>query len=456
MRRRGGSGCGGRRVAAARPVRAPGGVAVALALGLAVALAGAGPARARDVGGASRPRPPFVRVASPARTASLAPGLATAPDGAVWLSWVERDGDGHALRIAPLTGGAGGAGPAPGAASPRFGRVRTVARGADWFVNWADRPGLAVGSRGRMLAWWLRRRAGGDYAYDVRLALSSDGGWTWGDPWTPHADGTPTEHGFVSARPDGDGFVVAWLDGRAWHGPDASRETAVRAARVDDAGRLHGQTVVDARTCDCCPTALVQAPDGTMLLAWRDRSADEVRAIALAARRAGRWSEPAAFPDDTWRIAGCPVNGPALARSGPVVAAVWFTMRGDTAPTVWWRRVRSERDVGPPVRLDGGDPLGRVDVVGLGDGSFVASWIERDATGGGVVAVRRVGADGSLGAPLRAVAVSLERASGYPRLAVSGERLLLAWTDAAAGRVRVAAAPLAKLPAADSSPPGSP
>ena len=56
----------------------------------------------------------------------------------------------------------------------------------------------------------------GTYAYDVRLAYSKDEGRSWSPSFTPHTDGTRTEHGFASLfEMPGAGLRLVWLDGRA-------------------------------------------------------------------------------------------------------------------------------------------------------------------------------------------------------------------------------------------------
>ncbi len=55
------------------------------------------------------------------------------------------------------------------------------------------------------------------------------------------------------------------------------------------------------------------------VVAYRDRSVDEVRDIAVVRRVNGTWTTPAVVHDDHWQIAACPVNGPALASRGDTV-----------------------------------------------------------------------------------------------------------------------------------------
>src|SRR5439155_963754 len=110
-----------------------------------------------------------------------------------------------------------------------------------------------------------------------------------------------------------------------------------------------------------------------VLVAYRDRGAEEVRDIFVTRREGGRWSPPRAVHADHWRIAGCPVNGPALDARGSHVAIAWYTAAADT-PRVY---VAFSEDAGAhfgtPARIDDGNPLGRVHLALLADGSALAT-----------------------------------------------------------------------------------
>ena len=41
----------------------------------------------------------------------------------------------------------------------------------------------------------------------------------------------------------------------------------------------------------------------------------------------GKWLAPQSVFNDNWKIAACPVNGPALAAHGRNVAMTWFTVK---------------------------------------------------------------------------------------------------------------------------------
>lgn len=355
-------------------------------------------------------------VETPAARGSGEPNLAVGDDGRVYLSWIEpAGGDGHALRFSHWEG-EGWSGP------------RTVASGSNWFVNWADFPSVAALEDGTLAAHWLAKVGEGTYAYAVYLSVSGDGGETWSDPAIPHADGTKTEHGFVTLVPlRGGRFALIWLDGREMISGGRGAMT-LRHALLGRDGRVGPETLVDDRVCDCCATDAVRLGEEDLLVAYRDRSEAEIRDISLVRRVEDRWSAPRSIHDDGWEIPGCPVNGPALAGSGDEVAAAWFTLGTEQKPRVVVAFSKDGgRTFGGPVPVDGGRPLGRVDLVSLPDGSVLVSWLEESETAA-EIRVRRVGSSGEP-APHRVIARTDDsRAAGFPRMVPWGEKAILAWT----------------------------
>ena len=341
----------------------------------------------------------------------------------MWLSWLEpRVSGGHALRAARLD-------------NVGWRPPITIAQGDSFFVNGYDAPALLVHAGGRLVAQfgWKGSEPG---AHEVRLTQSRDGGATWSAPQVPHRDGTPTEHGFVSLIAAGDGTRAVWLDGRKavrdtgsgrTIAPEGMYETTLRTTVLNAAGALEPEWELDARVCDCCQTAAAVTAAGP-IIAYRGRGADEIRDIQVTRMEGGRWSVPVALHADGWKIAGCPVNGPSLAAAGNRVAAAWFTQANDRPRVL----VSFSDDGGArftaPVGVDGGHPLGRVQVRLLAGGDALVAWLE--GQGSDVrFQVRRFGATGVTGPPLT-VAHTTQRGSGLPRLVVAGEQAVLAWTEA--------------------------
>jgi len=372
-----------------------------------------------------------VELTSPAGEGSGEPFLSSAGD-IVFLSWLERTGaDTHELRFARFDGAEWGA-PTVIASSDRF------------LVNWADFPSVQPGSDGSLWAHWLYRGSLGGYDYSIRITSSRDGGATWSEPWTPHEDGTPTEHGFVSAVEFAGAQGFLWLDGRRHvagpGGEEPTRETALYFRAAGGGGAAGPETLVDPRVCDCCQTDLAVTSAGPVAV-YRDRSPEEVRDIRVARYREGAWREGDLVHEDGWETAACPVNGPAVAARGADVAVAWFT-GAEGIPRVQVAFSDDDaQEFGQPEVVDDGNPAGRVDVVMLEDGSALVSWLERTGGERAEVRVRRVEANGRRGESLSVSTSSGERASGFPRLAGGdGAPLIVAWTDVSelAPRVRVA------------------
>lgn len=361
---------------------------------------------------------------SPAGAASGEPSLAVSPDGAVYLSWFEERGDGHALRVARLQDDA-------------WGEAGTIAEGDSFFVNWADFPTVLALGDGRLAAHYPWMNGEGTFAYDVVIRFSEDDGASWGPPIRPHTDGTATEHGFVSMLPAEDGLRAVWLDGRKGAGLSAAQgddhghggEMTLRSARVAPDGKLSEEVLLDDRVCECCQTSAVTTEQG-VLVSYRDRSSDEVRDIHTVRLEASGWSEPHPLHVDGWRIPGCPVNGAALDAGGDVVVAAWYTAVADSPIVRSMFSADAGRTFGPPVHVDDGLPLGRLDTVLLEDGSAVVSWLET-VEDGAAVRLRHVAPE-KRGEALTLDHVSASRASGVPRLARSGDSLIAAWTQVGA------------------------
>lgn len=357
---------------------------------------------------------------SPAPAGSREPTLAAMPDGRVAMSWLEpAGGERMALRFAIYNG-------------KEWAKPSTIAAGDSFFVNWADVPSIRPLGGDRIAAHWLWRSGSGTYAYDVRVSRSEDGGRTWSPPITPHRDGTASEHGFVSLLPDTGGVLAIWLDGRKTEGHDENApgpmpDMTLRTASIAVDGSLRGEAELDSRTCDCCPTAAVLTDRG-VLVAYRDRSPDEVRDIYVTRREKSGWSAPQPVHADNWHIAGCPVSGPALAARDSHVVIAWYTAAADS-PRVY---IAFSEDAGAhfemPARIDEGKALGRVSVSMLADGSALAVWLE----GGGkdaFVRARRIPVAGAPDSGTTLARTSAARASGCPRVVTSRRTTMIAWTE---------------------------
>ncbi|MFN2444349.1 MAG: sialidase family protein [Vicinamibacterales bacterium] len=374
-------------------------------------------------------RPAIQPIDSPAAEASAQPQLSVSARG-VLLSWIERAGARATLKFAERN-------------PTGWSEPRTAASGDDWFVNWADVPSVVRLDDGTLAAHWLQKSGADTYAYDVRLAYSKDDGRTWSASFTPHHDGTKREHGFASLfQMPGAGLGLIWLDGRAMAsaaGHDAHGGTegtmSVRFGTFDTNWKQTSEMPVDLRVCECCPTTAVVTSEGPVV-AFRNRTEDEVRDIYVSRLEGGMWTEPKAVHDDGWKIPACPVNGPMMSARGRNVAIAWFTVKDDVGHAYAAFSSDAGRTFGAPTRLDQTSALGRVDIDLLPDGSAVATFIEF-AEQRSQFSARRIHASGRKSDLATVAAIEGARASGYPRVARLGDELVFAWTESKDGKLRV-------------------
>ena len=358
--------------------------------------------------------------ALPASTGAASPDLRIAPDGRLLLSWLQADGkDAHRLVFA-VADKSGAWLHAP----------RVIAHDRPLFANWADTPHIIATADGALWAQWLQRTRNG---YDVVLARSSDGGRHWAAEIKVNDDGTDTEHGFATLWAESrDRIGIAWLDGRhtSGHGHDdhhSAGAMTLRTATFDNALARSDEHELDASTCDCCQTTAVVV-DGDPILAWRDRSADEIRDIVSARRKNGTWQTAQSVHQDEWKIAGCPVNGPSLAASDTRVLIAWYTGAG---------KMPSAR-----IAMGDGETFGAMHAVETGPavlGRVAAAldtkqaWIAwlREEAGQQSVMLARYTPD--LGREIERIEVAKlqarGRASGFPKLVSDGNSAWLVWTE---------------------------
>ena len=358
------------------------------------------------------------------------PDLVKTADGRLLLSWIEADdAGGHALKFATFDDGAWNA-------------PREIARGDDWFVNWADTPHVLSTQDGTLWAHWLRQSASAKYAYDVVLSRSGDGGAHWSPAVVVNSDGTPTEHGFVSLWPQSrDTLGIAWLDGRnmaasahASHEQHGAGAMTLRVAHFDPQLRKSAETELDPRTCDCCQTDAAMTARGALLV-YRDRDGDEIRDIVTTRFDSGAWTLPRKVHDDRWKMPACPVNGPALAARANEAWVAWYTAAGDV-PKV---RVARSQNAGDsffaPVDVDSGmEVQGRVGIAVDGDAVWV-NWSREDDEGQSLwLAAYRA----DLGQDLQRLRIARlqgrGRATGFPQMVVRDGIGYVVWTDVVEGR----------------------
>jgi len=368
-------------------------------------------------------------IPSPASPGSQGSNLTAGPDGTLYLTWSE---PGRASTASPTA-----------AIAERAVRVATLAPGArTWSTsrtivstprlmeNWADFASLCIGTDGAWTAQWFQREPSADaHGYAGWFARSVDQGESWGKP-------APLGHEFISLAPlSGGRTLVVWL--QSLHIPREQRTPGMATMRLmsrvlSPEGTSLGEWVVDPDVCNCCQTTLVSLANDRAWVAYRGHTADEIRDHSFAHFDGSAWSSPRLLHADNWKIAACPVNGPAAAASGDTLTVAWFTA-AEGHPRVQARvSLDGGHTWGAVLPIDLGRPMGRLDLVMLPDRSAVVVWMEiatvENAAG---IYARRIFSDGTLSAPGLVAASSQARTSGFPRAAVRSDgRIVMSWTQA--------------------------
>ena len=359
-------------------------------------------------------------ITTPVGINAMEPAIFGIENGGMVMSWTEPDGTDFAVKTATLQGG-------------NWSRPVTVTTSNSLFVNWADFPTVAAFNDGTLAVSWLQKNAQLSYAYDINIVLSADAGRTWSSPIEPHDDQSTRQHGFLTLLPTArDEMLAVWLDARDYNsqnfGGGSENAVQLRSTTIGKDGTLGNDIPLDLRACSCCQTSAAITGDGTVLIAYRDRTADEIRDISIVRRHNGAWSDPVNIHADGWEISGCPVNGPAIDAQATDAVVAWFT-GADDIPTV---KVAFSEDsgatFGPAFQVDTGEGVGRVSTLMLATGEALISWVEWAGDGEALMLCR---ATKNAGCVARQI-ITEHTAAGsfnFPKLERSGDTIYLAWTQ---------------------------
>lgn len=378
---------------------------------------------------------------NPANPKSQCSRLVADPHGDLYLTWIETHQDTiHEIFLSGYD-----------EYSDTFSESVSIAKGKNWFVNWADMPGAYPFPDGRWLVYWLQMSGEGTYDYDIVCKVGHwDSGWSI--PFILHNDGIAAEHGFVSVTPFDTLLLISWLDGR-YSATESRLDTehshgsgamTVRSAFMDSKGNISGRNEIDHRVCDCCQTDLAVTTDGAVLV-YRDRSDYDIRDIYTSKLGfSGTWSHPQALVNDFWRIYGCPVNGPAISAKDSIVAvALYGEPEGRPSVKLIW-----SFDAGitysSPVLINQDNTLGRVDVEIIDRDHVAVSWMDtRDDEADinyAIFNLRMKTKDQFHLAPN-----SPKRLSGFPKMLYHKNRLFFTYTDFMHEDTRVATVRTTKI-----------
>ena len=158
---------------------------------------------------------------------------------------------------------------------------------------------------------------------DLSVWRSTDGGKTWSQAIRVNDVPNAPNEGLHTLAADAKGnLFAAWLDHRSGKG------TTLYGARSADAGATWSKNFLvyqspDGTICECCHPSSAFAPDGELLVMWRNWL-DGSRDMYLARSRAGAvFGQPEKLGMGTWKLKGCPMDGGGVVISNKRVFTAW-------------------------------------------------------------------------------------------------------------------------------------
>ncbi len=278
----------------------------------------------------------------------LAIGAAFAPNGDLWIVGLNAE---RRLRVQVSRNN-----------GRTFAAPRLLDTGRDVVAAEGEaRPKIAFGPRGWAVIAYTKALAP-PHTGEIRMLRSTDGGRSFGRPFTVHQDRQAISHRFASIAFDAtDALHTLWIDmrdaaaaRRAAPTPAAAKTVYAGAALYSNVSRDGGATFgpdqrVAEHSCECCRIALAPDPEGGLAALWRHVFDGDVRDHAFARIAPhGDSSTPierATF--DGWVVDACPHQGPGLATAiDGGYHAVWFGERAGEAATRYARLSPDGRPVG--------------------------------------------------------------------------------------------------------------
>jgi hypothetical protein len=164
-----------------------------------------------------------------------------------------------------------------------------------------------------------------------------------------------------------------------------------------------------------------------LIVSYRDRSDQEIRDISHVIWNGNSWSPPQTIFADHWKIAGCPVNGPAMSSENESVYRSWYGIRDSVSHVSFVMSKNAGQDWEQPEMLDNKMPLGRVDIASE-DRNVNVSWIGKDDRDETWVKVATMDPISSKFNTTLVTKIDASRRSGVPILISTSNGLYLAYT----------------------------
>lgn len=247
------------------------------------------------------------------------PAAAIDENGRILIAWFEEEKDVNSIYVAVSSD-----------SGKTFSPEVRVNGPADEPAGVHDAPAMVLGKKGEVYLAWTSKRGEG-FSSDLRLARSVDAGKTFSPSTRVNDNEKAASAGFASIAIGDDGAVYfLWLDGRE----KASKGAGTYLAISKDGGKSFGvNRAVDYNSCPCCRTALAIAPDKSVYAVWRKIFPNDIREVVISSSSGTEndFSAPAVVGHDNWEISGCPHRGSSvmLAKSGEVMVSWYAEVDGE-------------------------------------------------------------------------------------------------------------------------------
>ncbi len=226
------------------------------------------------------------------------PQIVATPDGGLFMAWTERRESffGFDLYVSTLEDGT-------------FSEPVQV-NGADRPLNSVPidemRPAIAFGSNREVgLAWT-------DEAYDIQVALSSDGGRSFGESIRLNQDEGEALQEFPDIAFGSDGVLHAvWLDPRIAEEGLEEPADLYYARIVGGVAREQNLTASqESSVCGCCLPDIKVLADGNLAVTFRNTADGYRDPFRVMGTSDGEFGEAARVSPPMWEIEICPIAGP--------------------------------------------------------------------------------------------------------------------------------------------------
>jgi hypothetical protein len=133
------------------------------------------------------------------------------------------------------------------------------------------------------------------------------------------------------------------------------------------------------------------------------------------------------FSPDHWKIAACPVNGPAIVSIGDTVYRAWYGIKNTVPHVSYITSLDGGNTWITPVLLDQNEPLGRVDVVAGRHYTWV-SWMGKNEQGETWIKLATINRRTNQCSIENVGQIDPGRRSGFPVMVALDHEVMIAYT----------------------------